>query len=308
MGNKISILLATFNRAHLIEEMLDSISKQTFGNWECLIIDDGSSDNTEQIVSSYIKNDERFNYLKRPDAYRKGLPGSRNYGLDKAKGKYIIFFDDDDIAHPRNLEICLNKLRNTGSDFCHYRKKSFTESIPDFQSITEFEQNYKIGQDQIEQVIMNKIALASCTVMWKKECFVNIRFNETLNYAEEWECYTRILLEGYKGVGIEKVLYYNRKHSNSNTGEFWRGDKKRRNSNEKAVKLVIDNLQNKGLLSKYLTRHFIQMSVFLKNKDILDHALVKSNLTRKQKLKYRIFHKCYPFLSLGHRAKKLLKK
>ncbi|PRX46300.1 glycosyltransferase family 2 protein [Salegentibacter salegens] len=304
----VTIILATYNRVKVIGKMLDSIKDQTFKNWECLIIDDGSSDNTEQIVSSHIKNDERFIYLNRPEAYRRGLPGSRNYGLDKAKGDYLIFFDDDDIAHPRNLEICLNGLLNSDNDFFHYCKKSFTTTFPKYREIAGPIDHYEIGSNQFEKVVTNKIALASCTVMWSKKCFVNIRFNESLNYAEEWECYTRILLAGYKGVGIDEILYFNRKHQASNTGEFWKGDKKRRASNEKAIELVIEDLQNKDLLSKYLIRHFVQMSVFLKNKTILEHVLAKSNMAIIEKLKYRFFYKCYPVLVLGHRTKKLLKK
>ncbi len=305
---RVSIIIATFNRAHLITGALDAICRQTFKDWECLIIDDGSSDNTEQIVSSYIKNDKRFTYLRRPDNYEKGLPGSRNYGLDEATGNFIVFFDDDDLVHPQNLEICLETIKRTEKEFCHFKKRSFTETVPKQKEITQPVKYYGIGSKQIGQVVTNEIALASCTVLWKKKCFEKLRFNENLAYAEEWELYTRILSEGYYGVGIDEILYFNRKHQASNTGEFWEGDKKRRDSNEKAIKLVIENLQNKDLLSRYLIRHFVQMSVFLKNKSILEHLLAKSNLTILEKIKYRFFYECYPVLVLGHRTKKLLKK
>ena len=300
--------MATYNRAHLILESLDSISKQTFEDWECLIIDDGSLDDTEAIVQGFIERDSRFKYFRRPESHQKGLPGARNYGLEMAEGDFIIFFDDDDFAHPQNLEICQKQLLASESEFCHYRKKSFTQSIPVAPSIIGSENFYKIGQDQIEQVVMNKIPLASCTVMWKKECFDKIRFNESLSYAEEWECYTRILLEGYKGIGIDDVLYYNRKHPASNTGEFWLGDEERKASQVKAVKLVIKNLKQKNLLYGRLIRYFVQMSVFLKNKTILEYILRKSNMTIIEKIKYRLFYKFYPILVLGHRTKKLLKK
>lgn len=300
--------MATYNRAHLISEGLQSIAAQTIRNWECLVVDDGSSDNTEELVKKISNSDKRFKYFKRSTAHLKGLPGSRNYGLNQAQGDYIVFFDDDDLVHPQNLEICLGTIKRTEMDFCHFKKRSFTETVPKQKEIPQPVSYYGIGLKQIEQVVTNEIALASCTVLWKKECFEKLKFNESLAYAEEWELYTRILSEGYYGVGIDEILYFNRKHHSSNTSEFWEGDQKRRDSNEKAIKLVIDNFQNKDLLSRYLIRHFIQMSVFLKNKIILEHVLAKSNLTSIEKLKYRFFYKCYPVLVLGHRTKKLLKK
>ncbi len=99
--------MATYNRAHLITETLRSIQAQTYTNFECSIIDDGGTDNTAEIIAPFLE-DTRFTFQKRPSTYGKGLPGCRNYGLDLAKGEFVIFFDDDDIIHPQNLEIGLN--------------------------------------------------------------------------------------------------------------------------------------------------------------------------------------------------------
>ena len=106
----VSIILPTFNRGHLILETLDSIRKQSFNDWECLIIDDGSRDNTEHIVESIINEDGRFKFLYRSENYKKGPSGCRNYGLDIALGSYIVFFDSDDIVHPDLLKITTNLL------------------------------------------------------------------------------------------------------------------------------------------------------------------------------------------------------
>ncbi len=299
--------MATYNRAHLIADTLESISNQTFRNWECLIVDDRSIDNTERIVSTITKEDSRFKYLKRTHKHLKGLPGCRNFGIEKALGKYIIFFDDDDIIHPMNLEVCYSLLEDKRVDFCHFKKQSFVEEIPDFHSISESILQFQIGKSEIEKVIINQIALASCTVLWRRECFENIRFEESLNYAEEWECYSRILLAGFEGIGINEILYFNRKHPDSNTGEFWKGDKSRRQSYEKAIKLVIDNLKNKGLLSKSLVRYIVQMSILLKSKSILKYILSKSNIRLTGKLRYHFLYRFYPVIIQGYRFKKLLK-
>ena len=107
---QVSIIMATYNRAHLIEETLDSILNQSFINWECLIIDDGSTDNTTEVLRPYLLKDLRLRYSERTKDHKKGLSGCRNQGLELAKGDYIIFFDDDDMVHPDNLKICMEVL------------------------------------------------------------------------------------------------------------------------------------------------------------------------------------------------------
>src|SRR5690606_18148677 len=221
--------MATYNRMHFIVETLKSIQAQTYVHWECLIIDDGSVDNTIDVIEPILKEDNRFKYYKRPPSYKKGLPGSRNYGLDLALGGYIIFFDDDDIVHPLCLEVVISALKSIkNSFFCNFKKEAFFGEF-DYGSMNSCrEYHLEITRDNLlENVITQKIPFASCTVLWKKECFTDNFFNEDLMYAEEWECYQRILSNKYIGVLVDKVLYYNRKHEKSNTGEFWKGDKVR---------------------------------------------------------------------------------
>lgn len=303
----VSIVMATYNRSHLIPESLFSILNQSFKNWECIIVDDGSRDNTQEVVKRFVEMDSRFIYLERSKAHHKGLPGCRNHGLDNAKGDYIIFFDDDDIVHPENLTTCIEILDGSEFDFCHYQKRSFTNDFKKFDKVSSEISKYPIGKQQIEAVVTNEIALASCTVIWRKECFDEERFIETLYYAEEWECYLRILLKGYIGIGINATLYYNRKHAKSNTGEFWDGNFKRRYSYETAIKLVIKQLKQKKILNFFLFRHFVQKSVFLKNRAILHYLFELSQPGYFVKLKYSLFYDFYPILVLGHRAKKYLK-
>tara|TARA_R100000935_G_scaffold7556_5_gene15982 strand:- start:11810 stop:12364 length:555 start_codon:yes stop_codon:yes gene_type:complete len=125
----VSIIMATYNRAHFIEETLVSIQNQTYKNWECIIIDDGGTDNTLEILQPFLLKDNRFKYLKRPSNHIKGLPGCRNFGIDKAKGEYIIFFDDDDIIHPDNLGICVATLVKFKVDYIRYLREVFIQKF-----------------------------------------------------------------------------------------------------------------------------------------------------------------------------------
>ena len=176
---QVSIIMATYNRAHLIGETLNSIINQSYKNWECLIIDDGSKDDTARVVKQITSSDSRFTYLRRTEKYKKGLPGCRNQGIDLANGEYIIFFDDDDIIHPGNLQTCLDLLKDENFSFCRYNKKPFFDTTKKiaFQVIHDAVPDlFKI--DDLDKMITGEIPFASCCVLWDKKCFEQERFND----------------------------------------------------------------------------------------------------------------------------------
>jgi glycosyltransferase involved in cell wall biosynthesis len=103
----ISIIIPTFNRAHIIGETLDSIIAQSYTDWECIIVDDGSTDDTEVVIAEYINNDSRFKFYKRPKHREKGPNSCRNFGFEKSKGHLIHWFDSDDLLFNNALELYL---------------------------------------------------------------------------------------------------------------------------------------------------------------------------------------------------------
>lgn len=104
----ISVIIPTYNRANLIEGTLNSIKAQTYTNWECLIIDDHSTDNTREIISQFTSNDSRFKYYL--NTKKKGATGARNTGLEIAKGDFICFFDSDDLMYDKYLEAKISEF------------------------------------------------------------------------------------------------------------------------------------------------------------------------------------------------------
>lgn len=94
----VSIIIPTYNRAHLISETLDSVLAQTYENWECIIVDDGSTDDSEFVINGFVKKDNRFRYLDRPLGRPKGANACRNFGFEISVGKYIMFLDSDDVC------------------------------------------------------------------------------------------------------------------------------------------------------------------------------------------------------------------
>lgn len=304
----VTIIMATYNRAHFIVESLTAIQNQTYESWECLIVDDGGTDNTVAVITQILEKDNRFHYIKRTDQYQKGLPGCRNNGLDLAKGEYIIFFDDDDIAHPQNLEICVSEFKKRNIFFCRYIREVFLDVFHYRFDYSTVYTSFYIDKKDIERMLNNDLPFNSCAIMWKAECFENNRYAEYLMYAEEWELYSRIVSLGFSGISINKSLFFGRKHSHSNTGEFYRRDPIRRESNIKAILLVVQNLKEKELISYSLKRYFIAMALDFEEYNLFEKVLYILDLPTFEKLKWRIFYTVLPFRLILYKMKKAINK
>ena len=296
--------MATYNRANFIVETLLSIQNQTYLNWECLIIDDGSTDGSTEIIKKFIESDYRFNYFQRNKIYTKGTSGSRNFGLDIANGDYIIFFDDDDIVHPQNLELCVYELAGSELSFCRYIRNVFYDKFEYELDYSKKYNSFYIDINDLEKVIMNNIPINSCSVMWKKECFIDARFNEEISYGDEWELYSRILSKGIKGISIEKCLFFGRKHSNSITSEYNSNDYIRRESYAKAILLVIKNLIEKDLLTNTLKIYFIKLSYNFKEFNLFNSIIKNYKLTKTECFKWKLYYFIFPVQFFFYRIKK----
>lgn len=110
-----SIILPTFNRAHLIRRALGSVLAQSFADWELLIVDDGSSDNTREIIQDYLL-DPRISYSFEVNS---GPAMARNRGIASAHGGYITFIDSDDEYLPEHLQLRYNALKNSDVQLLH---------------------------------------------------------------------------------------------------------------------------------------------------------------------------------------------
>ena len=157
-------------------------------------------------------------------------------------------------------------------------------------------------------MLKNELPFNSCAVMWKASCFEKNRFIEYLMYAEEWELYSRIISSGYRGISIEKCLFFGRKHPNSNTGEFFRNNQVRVESKQNAILLVVENLQAKKLLNYSLMRYFVHLSVAYKEFKLFSKILKASKLNYTMRAKWIIFYKLLPFKILLHKSYKQLTK
>lgn len=292
---KVSIIMATYNRSHFIIDALDAVKNQSLQGWECLVIDDGSSDDTEKVVEDFRKTDSRIKFERRSKEYQKGLPGCRNYGLDQARGEYVIFLDDDDISHPQLLEITIEEIEKHKVDFCRYLRRTFTgEFTLDFKKISSYE---VIQQEEIvREMITGELPFNSCQVLWKISCFKEIRFDEDLMFAEEWECYTRILLQEVRGVTVDQPLFFARKHLSSNTGEYNQKNEIRLESHRVAAIKIIQALKEKDKFDIKLKNFFIRLGFKIKSPALIETSIAAADGNFYEKMKYQIGFRIYPII------------
>jgi teichuronic acid biosynthesis glycosyltransferase TuaG len=112
---KVSIIIPTYNCEDFIGKTLDSVLKQTYENWEVIVVDDSSTDCSEGVIKEYMKNDSRIRYEKLPK--NMGAALTRNRGVELATGKYLAFLDSDDVWFPEKLEIQIDFMRSKGALF-----------------------------------------------------------------------------------------------------------------------------------------------------------------------------------------------
>jgi len=108
--------MPTYNRSNTIERAVSSIKKQTYSDWELIVVDDASEDNTESIIEKISSQYDRIQYIK--NGKNSGPAYSRNVGIKYSQGEYIAFLDSDDEWYDYHLEECINLLKNTNYKIC----------------------------------------------------------------------------------------------------------------------------------------------------------------------------------------------
>lgn len=210
MNTKVSIIIATYNRAQYIVKTLKSIQEQTYKNWECIIIDDGSTDDTQILVRDFIKADSRFLYQVRPLKVPKGANASRNYGYTLSSGAYIKFFDSDDLMLANHLEVLVSEIIENDLDFAVGDCRNFDEN-------GLRERPYEINR---EQAILSAANFMLFQVSWiTNDLLVKREFADQLLFAEgirdqasEYQYNIKLLHLTINGKLVDQILAQRRIH------------------------------------------------------------------------------------------------
>lgn len=288
----ISIVIPTFNRANFIEETLKSIQNQTYTYWECIVVDDGSDDNTDEVVNDLIKTDSRIKYYQRPKSLIKGANTCRNYGYQKSEGKYIKWFDSDDIMLPTALETQIKHIQESKksiiiSEFNLFKNGGIRLNTPQC--------SYADVTDIFLEYISGNLTLNTQIILFERTIVDKFLFDEDLSRCQDMDFIYRILRENREGVFInDEVLFQIRAHSDSITGGYHKGDYKSIQSDLKVRKMILDQTINDNSLSykikgNTLTNYLDSIRALLINNYKQEYFLrlnyLKKNLSLYQSLK-----------------------
>jgi len=197
---KISIIIPTYNSAQYICEAIESVLNQTYKDFEIIVVDDGSTDNTKEVIKPYLN---KMKYIYQQNS---GPSAARNRGIQEAKGEYIAFLDADDIWLPQKLELqikFMEKEKEVGlifSDMVLFNEKeiiknSFLKEKLFFNklSIKSLSSTEKVIYDNVFNALLQENFIPTNTVIVKKECFNKVGFfDETLFSVEDRDMWLRI--------------------------------------------------------------------------------------------------------------------
>ncbi len=212
----VSIIIPTYDRAHLLGETLDSVLTQTYKNWECIVVDDGSTDPTDELMEFYCERDTRIQYYHRPKGRPKGANACRNYGFELSKGEYINWFDSDDLMDPQKLYLQVLTLQDSHFNFSISQTLKFETSKSNIIGL-------KCKDLHSENIFFNyliqHISWLTQAPIWKRSFLESqdALFDEELQAAQEWEFFCRILSSFPDYFVIEKPLQLLRIHMQSIT-------------------------------------------------------------------------------------------
>lgn len=195
---KVSIIVPCFNQAQYLPETLNSVLAQTYHNWECIIVNDGSPDNTEEVAKEYCQKDYRFKYLYQEN---QGLAMARNNGIKESSGEFILPLDSDDMIHETYLEKAIShftKYPTTKLVYCQAKK---------FGLINEY---WDLPIYKYENLLWDNMIF--CTAMYRRSDYDKTNgYNPNMKYGlEDWDFYLSLLNENDIVYQINEVLFFYR--------------------------------------------------------------------------------------------------
>ncbi len=206
MTPRISIVLPTYNGSHFIKQSIDSCLNQTMQDWELIIVNDCSTDNTLEIVNTYAATDKRIKVITNP--VNKKLPASLNVGFKEAKAPYLTWTSDDNYYAPNALQKMLETLQaNPSFDFVYAN-----------QHIVDEENNIVSTRIHNEiEALYRGCCIGACFLYKRKMYDTFGGYNEDMFCAEDYEYWMRLWVNKARFYHLNDILYYYRNNSASLT-------------------------------------------------------------------------------------------
>ena len=247
---RFTVAMATYNRALWLPSAIESVLSQSFSDFEYVIVDDGSTDNTKGVVEKFIEKDRRIKYTYQNNEERSA---ARNNGIKQAKGDWICFLDSDDVYHTNHLEEFFNLIKKSKDD-----KGLYFSGLSHGKYTEDLEQYDLSHKNNIEFILLNTIGTPRACV--HKSILLNHQFNEKITIGEDQELWARIL-NNYPLYWHNKKTFIEIEHPLRSINL----------SSEKKGHEILKNIikANKHLISKRVKKESLSNSYFFISKSIL---------------------------------------
>lgn len=190
----VTVIVPCFNYGHFLKSSLESVLNQSYPNWECLIIDDGSTDNTEEVAMGFCERDRRFKYIYQNN---QGLAAARNSGLRYANGDYIQFLDADDLIERRKIEVHVGEAKTYNRDLVYGDSFFFWSDAPSIlyankeKTSEVWTYNHQQGASLKEYIFKSNFATVSAPLI-KRTLIAKVgMFDTRLTSNEDWDFWIR---------------------------------------------------------------------------------------------------------------------
>ncbi len=208
MNQLVSIIIPCYNQAEYLPEALGTVIKQTYVNWECIVVNDGSKDNTKEVTKEWLIKDNRFSYI---EINNKGVSNARNIGIEAAKGIFILPLDADDKISFDYIELALKEFKKDTSLKVVYGNAERFGIIKGLWKLKGFTLKNLAQSNMIY-----------CSALFKKTDWEKVGGYDTnmIHGLEDWEFWIALLKNGGGVKQIDKIVFYYRIKKVSRNKEF----------------------------------------------------------------------------------------
>ncbi|WP_439475326.1 glycosyltransferase family 2 protein [Algoriphagus formosus] len=211
---EVSVIIPCFNNSRHLEETLQSVADQNLQGFECLVVDDGSEDGSWDIALKFVQSNQLFQAHRRSDSLPKGANSCRNFGAEKAKGKYLVFLDADDLLEKDALSYRLKKISQE-ADLGIFLTANFSVNIHQVIPFSNLIKKDKGTQDYLNLFLDYRIPWHTSSGFWKKAFFQKIGgFDLDLQRYQDVDIHIRALSDSELKLWVDtssKITSYYRK-------------------------------------------------------------------------------------------------
>lgn len=214
MDYKLSVIVPVYNSSKYLKKCIDSILSQTFSNYELIIVDDGSTDESGEICDNYMRKHSNVDVIHIENA---GVANARKIGVQRSHGEYLMFVDSDDWIDPKMFEKMYNTIKKRDCDIvsCEYFLEEENRTIASRTSIQNGTE-YNNSEEVLKDILLYKgINVWLVNKIFKKELFNGIDFREGTKMGEDYEVLLQVLANAKRFIHLTNKFYHYRQHINS---------------------------------------------------------------------------------------------